>query len=79
MASRSAITNAAAETLGYQRWRQPDWYHAAMNLLGPLFDRHNTLFRVWLGSKDAETMHIVMPGGLPELLCVRQRMIGFAN
>ncbi len=50
---RSAITTAAEDTLGFQRRRRPDWYQDSMDILDPVLERRNRLFRLWLDAKTS--------------------------
>ena len=45
---RDSLTESATTILGYDKRRQPDWFHKNISTLKELISKRNTLFAKWL-------------------------------
>ena len=47
---RTAVTESAEETLGFQKRRQPDWFTESKDTLEPLLNERNQRYQEWISS-----------------------------
>ena len=69
---RDATVEAARETLGKCRRRQPDWFQASMATLEPALAHRNTLFHQWLANPSTQLRSVYVAARAEARKAVKQ-------